>query len=284
MNMNQTDQTTSEQVAARYGEFAEQVAGSGRPLPFNVDGSAPQTGQPATTLAGRLYSDKELVDLPTPAVNASIGCGNPVAIANLKPGETVLDLGSGGGIDCFMAARAVGPNGYVIGVDATPAMIDLANRNKQEMAAANVEFRLGQIEELPVASNSIDLIISNCVIDVSPDKAAVFQEAFRVLKNGGRMAISDTVILGEIAPELKANIDSWAGAVITPLITLPEFLQFMANANFVDIEVEALTSYGLENFEQLDMASKQTLTKGIPWRPLPPNTGLYSASIWARKP
>ncbi|MCB0188579.1 MAG: methyltransferase domain-containing protein, partial [Caldilineaceae bacterium] len=117
---------------------------SGERLSFNADGCAPQTGRHADMLAECLYAANDLIDLPTPAVNAALGCGNPVALANLTPGETVLDLGSGGGIDCFMAAKAVGPNGYVIGVDATPAMIDLANRNKQKMGLTNVEFRLGR--------------------------------------------------------------------------------------------------------------------------------------------
>lgn len=275
---------TSRQVEERYRQYAESVMESERPLPFNVDGSAPQTGIQSDRLAERLYSATELIDLPTPVVNASIGCGNPVALADIKLGEYVLDLGSGGGIDCFMAAKAVGPNGYVIGVDVTPAMIDLATKNKAKMGVTNVEFRLGNIEKLPVESNSIDLVLSNCVIDISPDKDAVFQEAFRVLKSDGRIAISDTVLLGEMPEQLRANIDIWAGAVVTPLITLPEFLQYMIDAGFVEIQVDSLTSYGLENFDQLDAASQQTLTKGIEWEPLPLNTGLYSASIRARKP
>lgn len=282
--MNHKDTPPDKQIEERYERYAQQVLDSNTSLSFNVDGSAPQVDHQTKNLAERLYSAIDLVDLPTPAVNASIGCGNPVAIANIKPGETVLDLGSGGGIDCFLAAKAVGPQGYVIGIDATRSMIELANKNKEDVGATNVEFRFGHIEKLPVESSSIDLIISNCVIDISSDKTAVFQEAFRVLKPGGRLAISDTVILGEIPPRLKANIDIWAGAVITPLITLAELLQFMADAHFVDIRVDSLTSYGLENFDQLDSASKKTLTKGIRWSPLPPLTGLYSATIWAQKP
>ena len=282
--MSQNDKRADDQIAARYGTFADQALESDQPLPVNIDGMAPQTEKDAEHLAGRLYAGSELIDLPAPAVNASIGCGNPFEIANVQLGETVLDLGSGGGIDCFIAAKEVGPTGYVIGVDVTPSMIDLANKNRQEMGVENVEFRLGAIEAPPVDSNSVDLIISNCVIDISPDKTAVFNEAFRVLKPGGRMAISDTVLLGEIEPKLKANIDKWAGAVITPLISLQDYLQFIAEAGFVDIRVDSLTSYGLENFDQLDEASKQTLTAGVEWTPLPENTGLFSAAIWARKP
>ncbi len=272
------------QVAERYGTFAKQIKGSNEPLPFNADGCAPQTGVSAETLAARLYTSVDLIDLPKPAVDASIGCGNPLAVAAPALGEHVLDLGSGGGIDCFVAAKAVGADGYVIGVDATPDMIALANQNKAKMGVANVEFRLGTIESPPVQNDSIDLIISNCVIDISPDKAAVFQEAFRTLKAGGRMAISDTVIIGEIRPKLKANIDCWAGAVITPLITLDSFLQHILESGFVDVRVESLTSYGLERFEQLDLASQQLLTDRIEWEPLPEKAGLYSATILARKP
>lgn len=282
--MNQNDETASEQIAQRYGRFADQAMASDVPLPVNIDGMAPQTDQESDMLAERLYANDTLIDLPATAVNASIGCGNPFEIADLKAGETVLDLGSGGGIDCFIAAKEVGPDGFVIGVDVTPSMIELANKNKQQMGVENVEFRLGRIEAPPIESNAIDLIVSNCVIDVSPDKTAVFEEAFRVLKPGGRMAISDTVLLGDIEPKLKANIDKWSGAVITPLIALPEFLQFITDAGFVDIRVDSLTSYGLENFDTLDDASQQTLAAGIGWVPLPPNTGLFSASIWARKP
>lgn len=282
--MSQKDDATIEKVKERYGSYAKQVMASDEPLPFNADGSAPQTEKQANTLAGRLYTDSELMDLPISAINASIGCGNPLVLTNLKVGQRVLDLGSGGGIDCFMAAKAVGDNGYVIGIDATLSMIELANQSKQKMGVRNVEFRLGRIEELPVESNSIDLAISNCVIDVSPHKEAVFQEIFRVLKSGGQVAITDTVIQGELPSKLKANIDIWAGAVITPLISLTEFLHVMANAHFIDIKVQSLTSYGLESFDELDYESRMTLTKGIEWTPLPPNTGLYSASIIAEKP
>lgn len=275
--------TTTQQVSERYGKFAVQVQDSDIPLPFNIDGCAPQTGQDAPTLAGRLYDEQQLLDLPEPAVDASIGCGNPFAFAMVNQGDKVLDLGSGGGIDCFVAAKVVGATGHVIGVDATPEMIALANQNKLKMGVANVEFRLGNIEALPVASDTIDLIISNCVIDISPDKTSVFQEALRVLKAGGQMAISDTVILGNLPPKLKENVDLWAGAVITPLISLSEFLQFIAVAGFVDVQVKSLTSYGLERFEQLDADSQRVLTAGYQWEPLPEKTGLFSATIVARK-
>lgn len=275
--------STHEQIQVRYEQFANQVLETNEALAVNADGYAPQTGQSAATLAQQLYPETVLIDIPEPAINASIGCGNPLAIANLQVGEHVLDLGSGGGLDCFQAAKAVGAQGSVIGVDATPSMITLANQNKAKMGVANVEFRQGAIESLPVASNSIDLIISNCVIDISADKTAVFQEAFRVLKAGGRITISDTVLIGDIPAALKANIDQWAGAVITPLISLPAYLQFIVDAGFINIRVDSLTSYGLENFDSLNETSKETLTQNYSWTPLPPKTGLYSALIYAEK-
>ena len=276
--------STHKKIQLRYQQFANQVLETNKALAVNADGYAPQMGQPAERLAQQLYSETALIDIPEPAINASIGCGNPLAIANLQAGEHVLDLGSGGGLDCFQAAKIVGAQGRVIGVDATPSMITLANQNKAKMGVANVDFREGAIESLPVASNSIDLIISNCVIDISADKTAVFQEAFRVLKAGGRIAISDTVLMGDIPATLKANIDQWAGAVITPLISLAAYLQFMVDAGFSNIRVDSLTSYGLENFDALNETSQETLTQNYRWTPLPPNTGLYSALIWAEKP
>ena len=282
--MNQQRDDAQERVQARYGEFAQEVMETERPLPFSRDGYEPYGEASTEKLADRLYQAADLIDIPEPAINASIGCGNPLALASLKPGEYVLDLGSGGGIDCFQAAKAVGETGCVIGVDATPEMIELANKNKVKMGVDNVEFRLGNIEALPVESDTIDLVISNCVIDISPNKADVFAEAYRVLKENGRLAISDTVLLGNIPPQLKANIDIWAGAVITPLISLNEFLQFIVEAGFIDVRVDSLTSYGLENFEQLDAESQQLLMQGISWTPLPPNMGLYSATIYAQKP
>ena len=282
--MDSTDKQVNSKIESRYSPFAKKVTETNQPLPFNIDGFEPKGELHSARLAERLYNPAQLVDIPEPAINASIGCGNPLAIAFLQPGNHVLDLGSGGGIDCFQAAKAVGENGRVIGVDATPDMIALANNNKAKMGIENVAFRLGRIEDLPVDSDSIDLIISNCVIDISPDKTAVFNEAFRVLKQGGQIAITDTVLLGNLPPQLKTNIDHWAGAVITPLISLEAYLAYIIEAGFINVRVDSLTSYGLEGFDKLDEASQKTLTENYEWEPLPTNTGLYSAAIWAEKP
>ena len=164
------------------------------------------------------------------------GCGNPTALADLKEGETVLDLGSGGGIDAFLAAKRVGVTGRVIGVDMTEEMIELANKNKKKMNAKNVEFRLGEIEDLPVEDGSVDVIMSNCVINLSPDKERVFREAYRVLKPGGRMMISDIVTKGELPADVRRDLELWAGCMAGALEE-SEYLQKIRNAGFREVEV-----------------------------------------------
>ena len=184
----------------------------------------------------QLYDSNLLVGLPAEVTNISLGCGDPVTIAGLHSGETVLDLGSGGGIDCFLAARQVGENGYVIGVDMTPAMLEKANANKLKMAVHNVEFRRGQIEALPVQDNAVDVIMSNCVINLSPDKQSVFREAFRVLKPGGRIAVSDIVTEGNFSAELQADTTKWAECV-TGAIDVTAYTGMMREAGFSNIQV-----------------------------------------------
>jgi len=163
--------------------------------------------------AERFYSSEELGGLPETVTGASLGCGNPIAIAGLQPGEVVLDLGSGGGIDCFLAARVVGPQGKVIGLDMTPDMIRLAQANAKKVGATNVEFRFGEMEDIPLPDASVDVVISNCVVNLSPDKDAVFQEVYRVLRPGGRISISDIVVDGDLPQAIRSRLDAWAGCV-----------------------------------------------------------------------
>ncbi|HMQ55755.1 MAG TPA: arsenite methyltransferase [Anaerolineae bacterium] len=240
-------------------------------------------GDPAAeSLAAALYGSTDLADLPETVTGASLGCGNPLALANLKPGETVLDLGSGGGIDCFLAAKAVGPTGYVIGVDMTSSMLALAQQNKAKLGLTNVEFRQGEIENLPVASDSVDVIISNCVINLSPDKDAVFREAYRVLKPGGRFTVSDMVTEGEFPERLRQNVNAWAGC-ITGALDQQVYLAKLREAGFSALEVESRVSYGLENLDSLDADSRQALSQGVEWATVPADVRLYSARVIATK-
>jgi SAM-dependent methyltransferase len=167
---------------------------------------------------------------------ASLGCGNPTAIAGLEPGEVVLDLGSGGGIDCFLAAKQVGPEGKVIGLDMTTDMIRLARRNAKKVGATNVDFRYGEMEEMPLPDESVDVIISNCVINLSPDKDAVFGEAYRVLRPGGRMSVSDIVVNGKLPQSIRDRLDAWAGCVAGALEE-SDYLAKIRAAGFEKVEV-----------------------------------------------
>ena len=194
-------------------------------------GSIP-AGSAASTLG---YSTEEASSAPEGA-DLGLGCGNPTAIASLREGETVLDLGAGGGFDCFIAARQVGPTGHVIGVDMTPDMVSRARANARKINATNVEFRLGEIEHLPVADASIDAILSNCVINLSPEKSAVFHEAFRVLRPGGRLAISDVVATGPIPVELQNQAAALAGCV-AGAAPLDEVRAMLRTSGFTDISV-----------------------------------------------
>jgi ubiquinone/menaquinone biosynthesis C-methylase UbiE len=181
------------------------------------------------------YTDEELASAPEGA-NLGLGCGNPQAIAALRPGETVLDLGSGGGFDCFLAAKRVGASGRVIGVDMTPEMVSKARDNARKVQSLNVEFRLGEIEHLPVADASVDVILSNCVINLAPDKARVFREAFRALKPGGRLAISDVVASRELPAALAASLEAMTGCV-AGAARIEELQALLSEAGFRDVSI-----------------------------------------------
>ena len=295
--MTAEEKNIKRQVKERYAAIVDRHSEPAAAAPIEIYDSRPQVGgtccgpvgccSPTTatenTATGILYQDVDLAGLPNSVTGIALGCGNPTAIAGLKPGETVLDLGSGGGIDCFIAARAVGPTGAVIGVDMTGNMLALANENKARLGLSNVEFRRGEIEDLPVAGNSIDVIISNCVINLSPDKGAVFREAFRVLKPGGRLSVSDMVTEGHFPAQLRANVNAWAGC-ITGAIDQDLYLQTMRRAGFVDVAVESRVSYGLENLDSLDETTRRALTQDVDWSTVPADLRLYSARIVARKP
>ena len=185
-----------------------------------------------------LYAQDEVAGLPEVAIEAAAGCGNPTAIAEIRAGETVLDLGSGGGIDCFLAAKQTGPEGRVIGVDMTRQMIDLARRNAGELGVPNVEFKLGDIEALPVDAATVDVIISNCVVNLSTDKDATLREAFRVLRPGGRLRISD-MVWRETRPEGADSLEEWAGC-IAGAVPIPDFLAGLNAAGFTNARADAV--------------------------------------------
>lgn len=245
-----------ERVRERYGNIAKQVLDGKRDGCCEpVDSDATSCCAPANVIPADLLTTKDA--MPQDIVNTSLGCGTPLEIAKLQPGETVLDLGSGGGLDCLYASRLVGATGHVIGIDMTPAMLMLARKNAEKVGATNVEFRQGELEQMPVDDASIDVIISNCVINLAPDKDRVFREAFRVLKPGGRVAISDMMTRVPMPALMRSNMQSWA-ACVSGAITEREYIDKMRAAGFVEVAKVA----GGEN--RLEM--------------------VYSAKIVARKP
>ena len=193
-----------------------------------------------------LYDERQKAGIPAEAVLASLGCGNPTALADLKEGETVLDLGSGGGIDVLLSAKRVGPTGKAYGLDMTDEMLALANENKRKAGAKNVEFLKGEIEQIPLPDASVDVIISNCVINLSGDKRRVLGEAFRVLKPGGRFAVSDVVVRGDVPPEVKTNMELWIGCVAGALEE-QEFLALLRDVGFENPSIEPTRVYKAED-------------------------------------
>jgi len=208
-------------------------------------GSTTETWDPITS---NLYDEAETAGIPAEALLASLGCGNPTALAELKEGETVLDLGSGGGIDVLLSARRVGPTGKAYGLDMTDEMLALANENKRKAGATNVEFLRGEIESIPLPDNSVDVIISNCVINLSADKQRVIEESFRVLKPGGRFAVSDVVVRGEMPADIKRSMELWVGCIAGALEE-NEYRGLLKAAGFSSIDIEPTRVYRLEDAE-----------------------------------
>ena len=252
-------------IKEKYGDAAARVKDG------SISGSCCGTSAccGATTAAwdpitANLYDEHERAGLPAEAILASLGCGNPTALAELKSGEVVLDLGSGGGIDVLLSAKRVGPTGKVYGLDMTDDMLTLANENKSQAGVENVEFLKGDIEQIPLPDESVDVIISNCVINLSVDKRKVLAEAFRVLKPGGRFAVSDVVVRGLVAPEVRNNMELWIGCIAGALEE-QEFIRLLREAGFAKPSIEPTRIYKAEdavaflagtNLKALEVASQ----------------------------
>lgn len=270
--MSRTDIKTV--VRAKYGEAALRANRGGS----SCCGAALGNGY-ADPITSNLYDATQIGQLPGEAVLASLGCGNPTALADLHPGEVVLDLGSGGGIDVLLSAQRVGPNGKAYGLDMTDEMLALANENKRKAGMANVEFLKGEIENIPLPDNCVDVIISNCVINLSADKDRVLGEAFRVLKPGGRLAVSDVVTKGEMPPEIRRSVLAWVGCIAGALEE-NEYRAKLEAAGFGQVELEPTRIYRAED------AKNTLLNEGIDFEALAPQIDgkFLSAFVRAIKP
>jgi arsenite methyltransferase len=229
-------------VREKYREAALRVNSGGSAC----CGAVSASGSGCDPITSNLYYPSQTDQIPAEAMLASLGCGNPTALAQLNPGEVILDLGSGGGIDVLLSARRVGPNGKAYGLDMTDEMLALANENKRKAGAENVEFLKGEIEHIPLPDNSVDVIISNCVINLSADKDRVLREAFRVLRPGGRLAVSDVVTRGEMLPEIRKSVLLWVGCIAGALEET-EYRNKLAHAGFELVEIEPTRIYRVED-------------------------------------
>ncbi len=234
-----------EVVKTKYGQFALKVQGSSS----SCCAPALAAGGSCDPITSNLYSTKQSGEVPEQALQASLGCGNPTALAQLHPGEIVLDLGSGGGIDVLLSARRVGPTGKAYGLDMTDEMLALARANQRKAGVENVEFLKGEIENIPLPDDTVDVIISNCVINLSADKDRVLREAFRVLKPGGRFAVSDVVVTGEIPAAIRKSVELWIGCVAGALRDT-DYAAKLAAAGFDDIAIEPTRIYQVEDARQ----------------------------------
>jgi arsenite methyltransferase len=267
-----TGNDIKQEVRKRYGAAAKKAAASEAASCCGDDASSIED-----VVTSNLYATDELQHLPREAVVASLGCGNPVAVADLGAGETVLDLGSGGGIDVLLSARRVGPEGKAYGLDMTDEMLELARENARKAGVSNVEFLKGEMEDMPLPDSEIDVIISNCVVNLSPDKDAVLNEAFRVLKPGGRIAISDIVTHNDLPEKIKESMALWTGCIAGAL-SKREYSEKLAAAGFEDIEIESFREYTAADAEAggLGDKAKELGAEG--------GLGIFSAVVRATKP
>ncbi len=264
-----------EVVKEKYGQAALRATSGGSAC----CGGAPSSLGCVDPITSNLYDSTQMSDVPQEAVLASLGCGNPTALAQLKPGETVLDLGSGGGIDVLLSARRVGPTGKAYGLDMTDEMLALARENQRKAGVENVEFLKGEIESIPLPDNSVDVVISNCVINLSGDKDRVLREAFRVLKPGGRFAVSDVVVRGNVPEEVRSSMLLWVGCIAGALQDY-KYVAKLAKSGFEQIDIEPTRVYNIED-------ARQFLTgQGIDVDAIAPlvQDSFMSASIRAVKP
>jgi arsenite methyltransferase len=246
MTRTTDSRTIREAVRTRYAAAATAVtSGSTQAGCCGSTSACCGSSADASVISSDLYSIDEIGDLPATAVLASLGCGNPTALTELKPGEIVLDLGSGGGIDVLLSARRVGPTGFAYGLDMTDEMIALANRNANERNMQNVRFLRGEIEHIPLPDASVDVVISNCVINLSTDKPRVLGEAFRVLKPGGRFAVSDVVVQGTLPESVRGSMEAWAGCIAGALGD-QQYRTLLAEAGFINIDLEVTRVYDAE--------------------------------------
>lgn len=266
-----------EQVRRKYAELAVRSGDGGTCCGDSCGCGADSGSEVRVTDLSRGYSQAEKDELPLAVVGASLGCGNPVALAELRPGEVVLDLGSGGGIDVLLSARRVSPGGKAYGLDMTDEMLALAEKNREEAGVRNAEFLKGEIEAIPLPDGHVDVLLSNCVINLSTDKEAVISEAFRVLKPGGRFAVSDVVFLGSKATlpaDVLETVGLWTGCVAGAL-ERDEYEMLLAEAGFEDISVEVQNEYDPQAIDGLDTEEKREALRRVP---------AASAFIRARKP
>ena len=274
-----------QKVSEHYGQFAERMLGGSPAASGCCGGSSACCGGSESDLsqALNLYTPDEVRTLPSEIVQETLGCGNPMAIASLREGERVLDLGSGAGLDCFLAARQVGASGHVVGLDMTDTMLELARRNQQKVGLGNVEFRKGEIENIPLPDSSVDVVISNCVINLSPDKDAVFREAFRVLRPGGRFAVSDVVTRGAVPDSFRRALELWAGC-LSGALDEQDYLERLRQAGFVDVQITGNAPISGPEIDQ--WASTEAKATGCCGSDLAAELGsqVVSAKIQASKP